>query len=97
MRGPGLSLTCTYYKAVVIGDDVAEKTKRPSAPGGTLGNPLAVDDDGLLIDVDVQSVDDDHRPTRGEKRQDVDHFFQDAIFKDMKGKSRKYRLCRICP
>jgi hypothetical protein len=72
---------------------------KPCAPSGTLGNPVAVDDDGLLVDVDVQSIDDNEAPrtTREDKRQDVDHFFLAAEFKDMKGKSKKYRLCKVCP
>ena len=70
--------------------------KKKKAPSGTLGNPVAVDDDGLLIDVDVQVVD-DNRTTRADKRQDVDEFFLGATFKDMNGKSRKYRLCKLCP
>jgi hypothetical protein len=40
----------------------------------SLGNPVAVDADGLLMDVDVQAID-DSQPTREDKRQDVDHFF----------------------
>jgi hypothetical protein len=92
------TLTRTYYYSVISDLDEGD-TKRPKARSGTLGNPVAVDDDGLLIDVDVQSVDDDHRATvtRVDKRQDVDHFFLGAVFKDMNGKSKKYRLCKICP
>jgi hypothetical protein len=47
--------------------------------------------------VDVQSVDGKKQTTREDKRQDVDHFFLDAVFEDMDGKSRKYRLCKVCP
>jgi hypothetical protein len=40
---------------------------------GTLGNPTAVDADGLLVDVDVQSLAVDNNPAaREDKRQDVD-------------------------
>ena len=63
---------------------------------GTLGNPIAVDADGLLLDVDVQSVD-DSPPTREDKRQDVDQFFYTAITKDVKGKSKRYCTCKLCP
>ena len=41
------------------------------------------------MDMDVQSVDKDP-PTREDKRQDVGHFFQAAIVKEVKGKSKKY-------
>jgi hypothetical protein len=94
-----LSTTCTYYYLLVISDQDEVDKKRPKARRGTLGNPVDIDDDGLLVDVDVQSVDDDHRVTvtRVDKRQDVDQFFLGAVFKDMNGKSKKYRLCKICP
>ena len=62
----------------------------------TLGNPVAVDSDGLLMDVDVQPID-DSQPTREEKRQDVDQFFCIAVVKDVNGKSKKYCTCKICP
>ena len=62
----------------------------------TLGNPVAVDADGLLIDVDVQAID-DNMPTREDKRQDVDNFFCIAVVKDVNGKSKKYRACKLCP
>jgi hypothetical protein len=62
----------------------------------SLGNPVAVDADGLLMDVDVQSID-DSTPTREDKRQDVDHFFCIAVVKVVNGKSKKYRACKICP
>jgi hypothetical protein len=62
----------------------------------TLGNPVAVDADGLLVDVDVQSIN-DNPPTREDKRQDVDYFFRTAVVKDVNGKSKKYRACKLCP
>jgi hypothetical protein len=61
----------------------------------TLGNPQAVDEDGLLVDVDVQQVN-DHPSTREDKRQDVDQFFHPSVVKDVNGKSKKYRTCKLC-
>lgn len=63
----------------------------------TLGDPDDVDEDGLLIDVDVQSVDSSPACTREDKRKDVDHFFHGAIVKIVKGKAKKYRDCKACP
>ena len=64
----------------------------------TLGNPIAVDADGLLVDVDVQSIDDNlNPPTREDKRQDVDQFFYAAVIKDVNGKPKKYCTCKLCP
>ena len=60
-----LVLTCTDQ----CSDVFLDKKNR-----ATLGNPVAVDADGLLMDVDVQSID-DSLPTCEGKRQDVDHFF----------------------
>jgi hypothetical protein len=48
------------------------------------------------MDVDVQAID-DHLPTREDKPQDVDHFFHIAVVKDVNGKSKKYRACKLCP
>jgi hypothetical protein len=62
----------------------------------TLGNPQATDADGLLIDVDVQLVN-DNPSTREDKQQDVDHFFRPAVVKDVNGKSKKLRACKLCP
>jgi hypothetical protein len=57
---------------------------------------VAVDADGLLLDVDVQSLD-DNRPTREDKRQDVDWFFRAAFMKEVNGKSKNVRACKLCP
>ena len=49
-----------------------------------------MDKDGLLIDVDVQSVDSSPACTREDKQKDVDHFFHSAVVKIVKGKAKKY-------
>ena len=59
-----------------------------------LGNPVATNEDGLLIDVDIQSIEDN--PVMCEdKRQDVDHFFHNEVVKDVNGKSEKYCACKL--
>jgi hypothetical protein len=68
----------------------------PGKKRATLGNPQAIDADGLLLDVDVQSVT-DNPSTREDKRQDTDHFFRAAFIKVVNGKEKRYRQCRICP
>jgi hypothetical protein len=72
---------------------VISATKKKNA---TLGNPQAVDADGLLIDVDVQPVN-DKSSAREDKWQDVDHFFHMAIIKEMNGRLKRYCMCKICP
>jgi len=62
----------------------------------TLGNPVATDEDGLLMDVDIQSIE-DNPVTHEDKRQDVDHFFHNAVVKDVNRKSKKYRACKLYP
>jgi hypothetical protein len=54
----------------------------------------AVDDDGFLIDVDIQPIPDAPTGKASLKDQgcDVDHFFTPPVFKD----DKKYRNCRIC-
>ena len=59
----------------------------------TLGNPVAVDADGLLMDVDVQAIN-DNLPTHEVKQQDC---FCIAVAKDVNGKSKKYHACKLCP
>jgi hypothetical protein len=71
------------------------RTKTSTATS-TLGNPTAVDSDGLLMDVDVQGLD-DVPVTREDKRRDVDNFFHPAISKVINGKTKRYCLCKLCP
>jgi hypothetical protein len=62
----------------------------------TLSNPVAIDTDGLLMDVDVQAIN-DHLPMCEDKCQDVDLFFCIAVVKEVNGKSKKYCACKLCP
>jgi hypothetical protein len=62
----------------------------------SLGNPKEVDDEGLLIDVDVQAINEDG-PSREDKRRDIDHFFQSPVEKTVNGKVKKYCICKLCP
>jgi hypothetical protein len=80
---------CQHFLIIVL-----SLAKRKSS---TLGNPLDTDADGLLVDVDVQSINDGVPSMREDKRQDVDRFFHVAIVQMIKGKSKKYRTCRLCP
>jgi hypothetical protein len=63
--------------------------------GATLGNPQAVNVDGLLADVEVQDVD-DNPSTCEDKCQDVNHFFCTIVVKKVNGKSKKYCKCKLC-
>lgn len=62
----------------------------------TLGNPVAIDVDGLLEDVDVQSVD-DNPSSCDDKRQDCDQFFCPPVIKMVKGKRKGHCECKLCP
>ena len=62
----------------------------------TLGNPAAVDTDDLLVDVNVQSIN-NNPPTCGDKWQDINHFFHTAVIKEVNGKLKKYYACKLCP
>jgi hypothetical protein len=62
----------------------------------SLGNPKEVDDEGLLMDVDVQPIEEDV-PSREDKRRDIDHFFQSPVEKSVNGKVKKYCICKLCP
>ena len=66
----------------------------------SLGNPTAVDEDGFLIDIDVQSVHDSESEgvqTRENKRRDIDTFFSLTFLKTVNGHVKKYCTCKLCP
>jgi hypothetical protein len=63
---------------------------------GSLGNPVDVDSDGLLIDVDVQPIDDIGQ-SREDKRRDINEFFHPAVVKVINGASKKFSTCKLCP
>jgi hypothetical protein len=62
----------------------------------TLSNLLVTDADGLLVDVDVQSIDDSVPSMCEDKQQDVDNFFHATIVQEIKGKLKKYCTCKLC-
>jgi hypothetical protein len=80
------------------GDGAAAHPSDPTMAGGSrkaLSNPTAVDVDGFLKDVDVQSVD-NNQPSREDKRRDVDNFFSAPALRETNGKLKKYRTCKLC-
>jgi hypothetical protein len=84
----------TKYVRVLLNSCLAKKR----ATAATLGNPDVVDKDGLLVDVDVQSIHKDaNLKTREDKRRDVDTFFHSVILRNVEGKSKRYRMCKLCP
>lgn len=62
----------------------------------TLGNPTDVDEEGLLADVNVQPVY-NTTSTYGDKRRNIDEFFNPAYSKTINGIVKKYCLCKVCP
>ena len=62
----------------------------------SLGNLKDVDNEGLLVDVNVQPIDVDV-PSREDKRRDIDQFFQPPVEKTINGKMKKYCGCKLCP
>ena len=62
----------------------------------SLRNPTEKDNEGFLVDIDVQSVDVD-TPTREDKRRDIDQFFLPPVSKIVNGKTKKYCCCKVCP
>ena len=66
------------------------------------GNPDAVDAEGFLADIDVQSIDEDEGPADIDRTQDVKEFFHEPFTKEVTGKDGKkrlklYRKCKHCP
>lgn len=77
---------------LVLNLDIAKKKRN------TLGNPTTTDADGFLVDVDVQETDDKGpQATREDKRRDVDQFFHSTTVRDVNGKKKSYRACKLCP
>jgi hypothetical protein len=55
-----------------------------------------VDEDGILIDIDVQPIA-DAGPTREEKTRDLDQFFSKPFERaNANGTVKKYRKCKVC-
>ena len=63
----------------------------------SLGNPDAVDADGLLMDVDVQPITENNTKSREDRTQDIKEFFHPTFEKTVQGKSKKFRKCKKCP
>lgn len=62
---------------------------------GLLGNPVEIDGNGLLIDVDVQQIDDSKQSCE-DKRCDINEFFHPAFVKEIQGLMKKYSTCKLC-
>ncbi|KAI9459816.1 hypothetical protein F5148DRAFT_1150803 [Russula earlei] len=70
------------------GDDgIVDQPAQYNKKSVTLGNPQAINADGLLMDVDVQPVN-DSSSMHEDKHQDVNNFFQMAVVKEVNGKSK---------
>jgi hypothetical protein len=61
----------------------------------TLGNPMDVDEEGLLVDIDVQPVH-NTASTYGDKRCDINKFFNLAYSKTINRIVKKYCLGKVC-
>ncbi|KAN0105653.1 hypothetical protein V8E52_010828 [Russula decolorans] len=77
-------------------DDANEQPIRSKKKHGSLGNPVAVDEEGLLLDVNVQLADKDP-PMREDKWRDVNQFFHAPVEKEIGGKKKKQCICKLCP
>jgi hypothetical protein len=78
-------------------DEAEDKPARLKKKHGTLGNPVDVDADNFLLDVDVQSTHEDLGESRVDNHRDVDEFFHAPVMKEMNGKKKKCCTCKLCP
>ena len=68
------------------------KKPRQSVPS----EPEAIDEDGIFVDVEVQSLA-DSGSTREAKTADLDYFFGNAYeCEGANGKVKKHRKCKVC-
>ena len=74
---------------------VYAKAHRSQKTHASLGNPTAVDEEGLLIDVEVQPVNDGVM-THKDTRRDIDTFFSPPFLKAVNGHAKKYCSCKLC-
>jgi hypothetical protein len=71
---------------------LAKKQRRSTAAS----EPEALDKDGILVDIDVQSVA-DSGSTREGRTADIDQFFGNPYdCAGANGKVKKHRKCKIC-
>jgi len=72
---------------------LAKKARRSAISS----EPEPVDEDGILVDVEVQSIDNDSVSTREGKTADIEQFFGSAYeYAGANGKVKKHRKCKIC-
>jgi len=60
-----------------------------------LENPVDVDSDGLLVDIDIQSINDIGQSHK-DKQHDINKFFHPAVTKVIQGVTKKYSTCKLC-
>ncbi|KAG6888671.1 hypothetical protein C0992_007878 [Termitomyces sp. T32_za158] len=70
-------------------DDTPVKKARIS-----LGNPTAMDDNGYLVDINVQSIVEEQE-LREDKRRDIDWFFHQPIMKEINGRQKNFIILLI--
>ena len=61
----------------------------------SLGNPVALNSEGFLTDIDIQSLDEDSL-TWEDKWHDINHYFSAPVVMMVNGKTKKYCSCKIC-
>ncbi|KAI0249255.1 hypothetical protein BJV78DRAFT_716359 [Lactifluus subvellereus] len=75
--------------------------KKKARNNASLSNPGAVDENGSLLDINVQSIDEDDGPRDVDKTQDLKEFFHPVFEKEISNKDGKktkpYRKCKLCP
>lgn len=72
---------------------IANKKARKSALNAT----ETVDSDGILVDVDVQSIEDGGK-SRSDRTRDISAFFDEPIpHKGKNGQTQLHRKCKLCP
>jgi hypothetical protein len=83
------------FQVTSIKNDMQPLAKRARQSVAT-SEPEALDEDGILVDIDVQSVG-DSGSTREGKTVDIDQFFGNPYdCTGASGKVKKHRKCKIC-
>ena len=90
-------VTCMYRSesTVILADCCLVKKHQLQE---LLGNPSENDDDGFLVDIDVQPINvGTWAPSCKDKWQDIDQFFLSPVEQNINGKMKNYCRCKLCP
>ncbi|KAG6895056.1 hypothetical protein C0992_003343 [Termitomyces sp. T32_za158] len=77
-----------YWSIMALGTDFVITVKKTRV---SLGSPTAMNKDGFLADITVQSIEEETAETHEEKRRDIDQFFHPPVTKKVNQKEKNHK------